>query len=223
MFPTSPLTGRATLWCLRKIERRDGWETASSMIIVILVVSISAGGVISCLCVGMYMYVQRERYASSVGTEDQEIVERSEGGYRTKRKVIPGKAPEPRKESKPGCLSKCYRRLCPKKQIRRIAPVMEESAGILVVGAHVRLVGLSQAHFNGLEGYVTGAFGVRWITCLCCHLSMQTTIRLPTCLAVGPAPIAVAPRTLLRKKSIAARWGAGMPPRVVEAQAGNST
>ena len=49
----------------------------------------------------------RPRYASSVGTEDQEIVERSEGGYRTKRKVIPGTAPEPRKESKPGCLSKC--------------------------------------------------------------------------------------------------------------------
>ena len=47
------------------------------------------------------------RYASSVDTEDQEIVERSEGGYRTKRKVIPGTAPEPKKESKPGCLSKC--------------------------------------------------------------------------------------------------------------------
>lgn len=130
--------------------------TASSMIIVILVVSISAGGVLSCICVGMYMYVQREKDASSVGTEDQEIMERSEGGYRTKRKVIPGTAPEPRKESKPGCLSKCYRRLCPKKQIRRIAPVMEESAGVLVVGARVRLTGLSQAHFNGLEGYVTG-------------------------------------------------------------------
>lgn len=32
----------------------------------------------------------------------------------------------------------------------------QESAGNLVLGAHVRLVGLSQAHFNGLEGYVTG-------------------------------------------------------------------
>ena len=28
---------------------------------VILVVSISAGGVLSCICVGMYMYVQREK------------------------------------------------------------------------------------------------------------------------------------------------------------------
>jgi len=37
-----------------------------------------------------------------VGTEDQEIVERSEGGYRTKRKVIPGTAPDaPQKD--PGC------------------------------------------------------------------------------------------------------------------------
>ena len=34
------------------------------------------------------------RYAVSVGTEDQEIVERSEGGYRTKRKVIPGQTPQ---------------------------------------------------------------------------------------------------------------------------------
>lgn len=33
----------------------------------------------------------------------------------------------------------------------------QESAGILAVGARVRLMGLSQAHFNGLEGYVTGA------------------------------------------------------------------
>ena len=35
----------------------------------------------------------------------------------------------------------------------------QESAGVLVVGARVRLTGLSQAHFNGLEGYVTGASG----------------------------------------------------------------
>lgn len=35
----------------------------------------------------------------------------------------------------------------------------QESAGVLAVGARVRLMGLSQAHFNGLEGYVTGAGG----------------------------------------------------------------
>jgi len=131
--------------------------TASNMIMVILIVSFGVGGLLSCIGVGMYMYVQREKYAVSVGTEDQEIVERSEGGYRTKRKVIPGTAPDARqKESKPSCFSRCYNRLCPKKQIRRIAPVMQAQGGDLVVGAHVRLIGLSQAHFNGLEGYVTG-------------------------------------------------------------------
>ncbi|CAK9091634.1 unnamed protein product [Durusdinium trenchii] len=166
-----------------------------------MIVAISVGGCLSCICVGLYLYVQREKplavnvfghqmqadgcprssdehkgtfdscrggiplegfmeYAVSVGTEDREVVERSEGGYRTKRKVIPGQAAEESKPSKPSCLSRClgrcYNRLCPKKQIRRIAPVSQENYGMLAVGARVRLIGLSQAHFNGLEGFITG-------------------------------------------------------------------
>ena len=43
-----------------------------------------------------------------MGTEDQEIVERSEGGYRTKRKIIPGEKPkEVVREVKPSCLERC--------------------------------------------------------------------------------------------------------------------
>lgn len=30
---------------------------------------------------------------------------------------------------------------------------------MLAVGARVRLIGLSQAHFNGLEGFITGEDG----------------------------------------------------------------
>ena len=41
-----------------------------------------------------------------------------------------------------------------------VVPIsLQAQGGDLVVGAHVRLIGLSQAHFNGLEGYVTGAEG----------------------------------------------------------------
>ena len=44
-----------------------------------------------------------------MGTEDQEVVERSEMGYRTKRKIIPGTAPgEQAAPAKPSCFSRCF-------------------------------------------------------------------------------------------------------------------
>eukprot|EP00913_Durusdinium_trenchii_P005401 g5034.t1 len=146
--------------------------TANNMIMVIMIVAISVGGCLSCICVGLYLYVQREKYAVSVGTEDR-----------------------------------------------------EENYGMLAVGARVRLIGLSQAHFNGLEGFITGGpnekgrytvdvivdddetHGLKdidedmtgWdpvggITYLCCHLSRPTAIRPRIYQGVGRAPTVVGPR-----------------------------
>eukprot|EP00439_Symbiodinium_sp_Y106_P080801 s3379_g19.t1 len=70
-------------------------------------------------------------------------------------KIIPGQAPDT-KPKKPSRLSKCCEKLWPKRRVRRIAPVSQAGGGQLAVGAHIRLVGLSQAHFNGLEGFITG-------------------------------------------------------------------
>ncbi|CAJ1358994.1 unnamed protein product [Effrenium voratum] len=132
-------------------------RTANTTIMVTLISVIAGSVVISCVCVGLWMYYQNEKYAVRVGTADEEVVERSEGGYRTKRKIIPGQAPnESQAPARPSCLERCCNRLCPKKKVRRIAPVAQDSGGSLVLGARVRLVGLSQAHFNGLEGFITG-------------------------------------------------------------------
>mmetsp|Transcript_16392 Transcript_16392/g.38835 ORF Transcript_16392/g.38835 Transcript_16392/m.38835 type:complete len:826 (-) Transcript_16392:301-2778(-) len=129
--------------------------TASTTIAVIMGAALGASGVLSCCAVAIYMYYQRKKYAVDVGTEDQEIVQRSEGGYRMKKKIIPGQAAES-EPAKPSCMSKCCEKICPKREIRRIAPVSQAGYGELKVGARVRLIGLSQAHFNGLEGFITG-------------------------------------------------------------------
>lgn len=129
--------------------------TASTTIVVVLASALGISALISCCAVAFYMYYQRQKYAVAVGTEDQEVVQRSEGGYRMKKKIIPGQAPDT-EPKKPSRLSRCCEKLWPKRQVRRIAPVSQAGGGQLAVGAHVRLVGLSQAHFNGLEGFITG-------------------------------------------------------------------
>jgi len=120
-----------------------------------------AGGLclLSC-CVGAALiYCNREK----VETEDKEVIEVSEGGYRSKKKIIPGqKAPPPKPSIFKRCweASPCVRYLCPKREIRRVAPVTQEmtetNPGEIYTGVRVRLHSLSQAHYNGLEGFVSG-------------------------------------------------------------------
>eukprot|EP00930_Biecheleria_cincta_P007876 TRINITY_DN10916_c0_g1_i2.p1 TRINITY_DN10916_c0_g1~~TRINITY_DN10916_c0_g1_i2.p1 ORF type:complete len:670 (+),score=120.71 TRINITY_DN10916_c0_g1_i2:86-2095(+) len=136
----------------------------NSVIIIAAASAIGGGCLLSCLVVLLWLYATREQHEVDAGTESKTITEVSEGGYRFKKKVIPGTAPVVKPPEPSLCQrcwenSPCVKLLCPKKQIRRVAPVDEENladASHLTIGSRVRLMGLSKAHFNGLEGYITG-------------------------------------------------------------------
>lgn len=141
-------------------------ELSMNNIIIIAAASALGGGcLLSCVVVFLWLYATAERHEVEVGTASKTITEVSEGGYRFKKKVIPGVAPVVKPPEPSLCQrcwenSPCVKLLCPKREIRRVAPaeedLAEDAASSLTIGSRVRLMGLSKAHFNGLEGYVTG-------------------------------------------------------------------
>jgi len=136
----------------------------SNIIIIAAASALGGGCLLSCVVVLLWLYANKESHEVTAGTESKTITEVSEGGYRFKKKVIPGvapviKPPEPSLCQRCWDNSPCVKLLCPKRHIRRVAPVEEDLADAdssLTIGSRVRLTGLSKAHFNGLEGYVTG-------------------------------------------------------------------
>lgn len=96
-------------------------------------------------------------YHTQVATEARTEVSVSDGGYRLKKKFVPGmesEAPPPTRWEV--FWSRVSSRLFPKKKLRRVVPISQAPGGALEIGTRVRLQGLSQAHFNGLTGFVTG-------------------------------------------------------------------
>eukprot|EP00933_Yihiella_yeosuensis_P080823 TRINITY_DN9432_c0_g1_i1.p1 TRINITY_DN9432_c0_g1~~TRINITY_DN9432_c0_g1_i1.p1 ORF type:complete len:834 (-),score=120.30 TRINITY_DN9432_c0_g1_i1:240-2741(-) len=134
------------------------WKTNA---IIFIAAGVALGGACLCSLIAAlaWCYMTAE-YTAQVGVESKTEVQTSEFGYRQKKIHHAGQEHISKPLPKPKCcerlLNRIKSRLCPKRELRRIAPIDEAAPGQgLTLGARVRLVGLSQAHFNGLEGFIT--------------------------------------------------------------------